>query len=155
MLNSYMETPMDYTFFIVSALICSFHLLKEGQDTPFDDIIGTLIGFLKIMWGWGFHTFKDIWLVWQDNLCHFDKLKKQWMYSNIFNVANILNSKEWNFTRELEQLTDESTSPPPKKEKKEIEVWQVFEKQIQLKHSVILLQNGFELQNVSKNDMSS
>lgn len=39
---------------------------------------------------------------------------------------------------------------------KEIEVWQVFEKQIQLKYySVILLENEFELQNVSKNDMSS
>ena len=49
-LNSYTEMPMYYVFFIVSVLICS-SFRKQGQDVPFDDIIDTWSGFLKIRQG--------------------------------------------------------------------------------------------------------
>ena len=56
--------PMDYIFFVASALTCSFLLLKERQDMPVGDITGTLSSFLEIVVGMScLHAFKDIHLV--------------------------------------------------------------------------------------------
>ncbi|XP_066519123.1 magnesium transporter NIPA2 isoform X2 [Hoplias malabaricus] len=59
--NTSLVTPIYYVFFTTSVLTCSAILFKEWEHMGYDDIIGTLSGFVTIIVGiFLLHAFKDI-----------------------------------------------------------------------------------------------
>lgn len=59
--NTSLVTPIYYVFFTTSVLTCSAILFKEWEHMGYDDIIGTLSGFVTIIVGiFLLHAFKDV-----------------------------------------------------------------------------------------------
>ncbi|XP_076870837.1 magnesium transporter NIPA2 isoform X2 [Brachyhypopomus gauderio] len=59
--NTSLVTPIYYVFFTTSVLTCSAILFKEWEHMGYDDIIGTLTGFVTIIVGiFLLHAFKDV-----------------------------------------------------------------------------------------------
>ncbi|XP_047669327.1 magnesium transporter NIPA2 isoform X2 [Tachysurus fulvidraco] len=59
--NTSLVTPIYYVFFTTSVLTCSAILFKEWEHMGYDDVIGTLSGFLTIIVGiFLLHAFKDV-----------------------------------------------------------------------------------------------
>lgn len=59
--NTSMVTPIYYVFFTTSVMVCSAILFKEWLSMNTDAVVGTISGFLTIIFGiFLLHAFKDI-----------------------------------------------------------------------------------------------